>query len=149
MRLIDTNCCSLILAGDVSTLRRAEDVGDDNFATSVIVQGELLNMAYFSEQKEKNLARVRDFLQDSAVYLVDEETAQTYGELKANLLNYYGPKERAKRRRTTIAHIGFSDNDLWIAATALQHGLIIVSSDSDFQRIHDARSLNLEDWSRP
>lgn len=35
-------------------------------------------------------------------------------------------------KRTQIQEIGIGENDLWIAATALRHSLIIVTSDSDF-----------------
>ena len=77
---------------------------------------------------------------------MDEQTAQTYGQLKADLFDHFGPKERAARRRFTLASLGFTDNDLWIAATALQHGIIVVSSDSDFARVQEVRPLSLESW---
>jgi len=35
------------------------------------------------------------------------------------------------------------ENDLWIAATSLSLGAILVTADSDFQRVH---GLKLEDW---
>ncbi|MFB2935251.1 PIN domain-containing protein [Aerosakkonemataceae cyanobacterium BLCC-F154] len=37
-------------------------------------------------------------------------------------------------------------NDLWIACTAIQHNLTIVSEDSDFKQISKARQLNVECW---
>lgn len=37
------------------------------------------------------------------------------------------------------------ENDLWIAATAMARGAIVVTSDSDFRRIS---GLDIEDWTR-
>jgi len=37
------------------------------------------------------------------------------------------------------------DNDLWIAATARAHGLILITNDAAFGNI---RGLTIEDWSR-
>lgn len=83
---------------------------------------------------------------DVHVFRIDNHTAEVYGQLKAELFEHFGPKERAARRRFTLASLGFTDNDLWIAATALQHDLAIVSSDRDFVRIREVRPLNLEAW---
>jgi tRNA(fMet)-specific endonuclease VapC len=58
----------------------------------------------------------------------------------------FGPKERAKRRRTKIQDLGFGDNDLWIAATAIHHNLTLISTDSDFTRIKQVCDLNIESW---
>lgn len=61
-------------------------------------------------------------------------------------MKQFGPKEKTKRRKTKITELGFDENDLWIAAIALQHNLTIVSADSDFQRIQQARALSVECW---
>jgi tRNA(fMet)-specific endonuclease VapC len=138
-----------MLEGDPEVLGRLDEKGDVVVATSFIVQGELLFMAYNSERPAANVARVRAFLQGLGLYLMDEETADLYGDLKAALLRRFGPRERARRRRTTAAQLGFDDNDLWIAATALRHGLTVVSSDSDFTRMAEAKPFPLERWWTP
>ncbi|MBN4003760.1 PIN domain-containing protein [Nostoc sp. LPT] len=42
--------------------------------------------------------------------------------------------------------ICIGENDLWIAATALRHSLILVTSDSDFQRMRQVRKFPVESW---
>jgi tRNA(fMet)-specific endonuclease VapC len=99
-----------------------------------------------SQQRAANLAILEEFLQDIAIYRIDEETAEIYGQLKTRIFNHFAPKDPAKRRKTNILSLGFGDNDLWIAAIALQHNLILVSCDSDFQRMQEAQPLTLESW---
>jgi len=144
--LLDTNHCSKLIDGDEDLLRRLAEMGDVSLATSVIVRGELLYIAENSEQKDENLERVRSFLDGIGLYLIDAPTADCYGELKTTLLRHFGPKERKQRRRFRLAQLGFDDNDLWIAATALRHGLTLVSADTDFARIGEAQPLALEQW---
>jgi tRNA(fMet)-specific endonuclease VapC len=79
-------------------------------------------------------------------YPIDAATADLYGRLKGEFYAYFGPKEKTKRRRTTVSQLGISDNDLWIATTALHHDLILVSSDNDFARLRQVRPLKLESW---
>ena len=146
MYLLETNHCSLLIEGDVEMQRYLAENSEALVATSVIVRGKLLYMAHHSERTEENIARVNTFLESLVLYFVDEETADIYGRLKASLMRHFGPKERSKRRRTTISQLGFDDNDLWIAATALRHGLTVVSHDGDFQRMREAQDFPLEAW---
>ena len=103
-------------------------------------------MAENSEQRGSNLARVQTFFQDIRLYFMDEETADIYAQFKAQIIARFGPRERSRRRRTKIEEVGVSDNDLWIAATALRHGLTVVSSDSDFERMREVRAFPLDNW---
>jgi tRNA(fMet)-specific endonuclease VapC len=66
--------------------------------------------------------------------------------LVRSVFNYFAPKDKSKRRNFSIENLGFSDHDLWIAATAIQHNLTLVSADSDFQRIHQVQPFSLESW---
>ncbi|MGB3532349.1 MAG: PIN domain-containing protein [Microcoleaceae cyanobacterium] len=61
-------------------------------------------------------------------------------------MKQFAPKEKSKRRKTRLIDIGFDDNDLWIAAIAIQHNLILVTTDSDFQRIKTVINLSIETW---
>ena len=69
-----------------------------------------------------------------------------HGKLKAEIINQFGPKEKAKRRKFNLTKLGISDNDLWIASTAIQENLILVSRDEDFLRIKQVHNLSLENW---
>jgi tRNA(fMet)-specific endonuclease VapC len=146
MYLLDTNHCSRIILGDPNVIDRASQVGEDQLRICATVQGELVYMMEKSQQREANLAILADFLEDIAIYRVDEQTAQIYGQLKARIFRHFAPKEPNQRRKATIASLGFGDNDLWIAAIALQHDLTLVSSDSDFQRMQEAQTFAVESW---
>ncbi len=146
MYLLDTNHCSSAILGNSNILRRIAELENTQMATCVIVQGELTDMAERSQRKESNFALIRRFVQGIYIYNIDGVTAENYGQLKAALIGQFGPKEKSKRRKTKITELGFDDNDLWIAAIAIQYNLTIVSADSDFQRIQQVRTLSVESW---
>ncbi|MEA5554047.1 type II toxin-antitoxin system VapC family toxin [Anabaena cylindrica UHCC 0172] len=146
MYLLDTNHCSLAILGDANVLRHLAEMENSLITTCVIVQGELIDMAERSQRRESNLALIHRFLQGIYIYSIDGFTATIYGQLKAALFNQFAPKEKSKRRKTKITDLGFDENDLWIAAVALQHSLTVVSADSDFQRIIQVRPLSVESW---
>ena len=90
--------------------------------------GELYYGAHKSHRKEENLARIADFAAHNTVLSCDAETARNYGALKDGL--------RQKGRP-------IPENDLWIAALAIQHKLVLVSRDAHFA---DVNGLELEPW---
>ncbi|MGL5835054.1 MAG: type II toxin-antitoxin system VapC family toxin [Waterburya sp.] len=146
MYLLDTNHCSRAILGDSTILSRLNTIDNDLVATCVISQGELIDMAERSQRKETNLILVRSFLQNIYIYNIDQTTAILYGQLKASLFKKFAPKEKSKRRKTKIIDLGFDENDLWITAIACQHNLIVVSADSDFQRIQQVKTLSVDSW---
>ncbi|MBE9209707.1 type II toxin-antitoxin system VapC family toxin [Nostoc sp. LEGE 06077] len=146
MYLLDTNHCSQAILGNPNLLNRLAKVENSVITTCAIVQGELIDMAERSQRKESNLALIHGFLTGIYIHNIDGSTATIYGQLKAALFNQFAPKEKSKRRKTKITDLGFDENDLWIAAVALQHGLIVVSADSDFQRIQQVKTLSVESW---
>ena len=146
MYLLDTNHCSFLIEGVPNVANHLRSLGQVQLATSVIVAGELRFMAQNSEQKAANLIKINAFLRRINLYGIDKETTEIYGDFKSEIIKQFGPKEKSKRRTTKLATIGISENDLWIAATALRHSLIVVSCDSDFERMQLVREFIWESW---
>ncbi len=121
MYLLDTNHCSRIIQGDTTLLQRLQDRSKIGVATSVIACGELRYMARKSTQEQSNLERIEAFLRIIDIYGVNLAVANIYGNIKGDIINRLGPRDKAQRRRFTIQDLGVSDNDLWIASTALHY----------------------------
>lgn len=146
MYLLDTNHCSRIIFGETNLIQQLELHSEAGVATSVIVRGELLYMAAKSQQTAANIQQVNDFLNKIDLYPINLSISDIYGDLKGKLINTFGPKEKAERRKFNIQTLGFGDNDLWIAATAIHYNLTIVSTDNDFRRIQQVYPFALESW---
>ena len=146
MYLLDTNHCSLAIIGNPNIFTRLSESSDIPIATTAIVRGELINMAAQSQQKQNNLTLIQNFLNGITLHPIDAATADIYGQLKADLFDKFAPKDKSQRRRFTLQNIGFGENDLWIASTALQYQLTLVTADRDFLRIQEACDLTLDNW---
>ena len=146
MYLLDTNHCSRIILGEPDLIQQLQVHSEAGVATSVIVRGELLYMAAKSEQTAANRQIVKAFLDTIDLYPINLPISDIYGDLKGKLVNAFGPKEKAQRRKFNIQTLGFGDNDLWIAATAIHYNLTVVSTDDDFQRIQQVHPFSLESW---
>ncbi|HAA29613.1 MAG TPA: PIN domain nuclease [Cyanobacteria bacterium UBA8553] len=146
MYLLDTNHCSYIINNNHNVIAALRSHSASEIGISIITYGELLYMTEKSERKAQNLVAVQTFLASVDLYFIDEETAILYSQLKTAVFNQFAPKDKSKRRSTSVGDLGFDDHDLWIAATAVQHNLIVVSADNDFIRIQQAQSFPLESW---
>lgn len=94
----------------------------------LVVLGELLYGAENSARPAANRRRIERAFFDIELLLPDIGTAQLYASIRAQL----------KRAGTPIP-----DNDIWIAATAMQHDLTLVTRDAHFDQIE---SLPIETW---
>ena len=146
--LLDTNHCFLLIARDPRLTAAAVAHAAEQLTTSVIVAGELRYGAAVSEHSRENAAVVEDFLGRIDQLLISPATAQHYADLKSRLLAEYGPRERARRRAFDLVKIGFTDNDLWIAASAIEHHAVLVSDDGDYRRMSSVSDLAVETWLR-
>lgn len=118
--LVDTSAYSAFRRGDgsvVATLQRAEQI-----YLNPIVLGEMLAGFRKGSKRQQNEDSLRRFLDSPRVDVldIDDETAERYALILDTL----------RRAGTPIA-----THDLWIAATAMQYGLKVVTLDSDFLKI--------------
>ncbi|MBW2367642.1 MAG: type II toxin-antitoxin system VapC family toxin [Deltaproteobacteria bacterium] len=118
--LIDTNIYSHALRGTpdvLETLRKATEI-----AISAISIGELLSGFKKGARELQNREELDEFLDSPRVriHYIDENTADFYAEIVSSL----------RKNGTPIP-----TNDIWIAATALQHGLKLFSKDHHFRNV--------------
>ncbi len=124
--LLDTNVVIDLLVGKDRLFERV--AAADEVLLPVVALGELYYGARKSARSGENLARVDQFAARNAVLECDVGTAQLYGEIKNAL----------RARGTPIP-----ENDLWVAALARQHDLVLVTRDRHFGVVE---GLRLEEW---
>jgi predicted nucleic acid-binding protein len=118
--LIDTNVYAAFKRNNpiaVHALRTAEYVG-----VNVVVLGELYSGFKGGNREGINKKELEQFLDSPRVVIVqiDEETAEFYAKL------YYDLKKKGKP---------IPSNDMWVAASAMRHGLSLFSYDEHFKNI--------------
>jgi tRNA(fMet)-specific endonuclease VapC len=146
MYLLDTTHCIALLNNRQSVVDKLTTLKNTEVSTSLIVCGELVYGAYISEHVSENLKRVEELIKLIKVYGINWDTIYIYARLKSEIMDRFGPKDKRKRRNTKVESLGFKDNDLWIASTAIQHNLILVSADSDLLVLDGIQGLKVENW---
>lgn len=85
---------------------------------------------------------------------VTDTTRIDYGSIRARLFRKYAPGELRRKARlpeqlvdpVTGLTLGIQENDLWIAAQAVEHNLILVSNDRLTHIREVAPELRVENW---
>jgi predicted nucleic acid-binding protein len=129
--LLDTNAVSDLMRDHPQIKARVASCSDP-VLTSVIVAGEIchgLSRLPPGKKRTDLEGRAQGVLALLHAAPVIEAIAAAYGRLKATL----------ESQGLTL-----NDNDLWIAATALAQGDLLVTRDQIFSRI---AGLQVEDWS--
>jgi len=124
--LLDTNIVIALFANEAVIIDRLKDA-DEIFIPSIVI-GELYYGARKSSRIKENIARVNEFANDNVILNCDLETARSYSEAKFTL------KEKGRP---------IPENDIWIAALALQHKLTLVSRDKHFSEVD---GLTIDVW---
>ena len=124
--LLDTNVVIALFAGDLTVQEKVRNA--EYIVAAPLVIGELCFGAQKSNKVTENLHKIDIFVQQSITFPCDLETAQWYGIIKDEL----------RRKGRPIPN-----NDLWIAAIALQYDLILVTRDAHFDEVE---SLQTEYW---
>lgn len=104
-------------------LRNANEV----FIPSIVI-GELSYGAHKSSRVSENLRRIEDFVASNFILECDAATAFQYGSIKDQLRQSGNP---------------IPENDIWIAAIALQFDSVLVSRDVHFKNV---QALHVEAW---
>ena len=124
--LLDTNAI-IALQRENEALKKLLSTATDVFVPAVAI-GELYYGAYKSQRVEENRQNVAAFIVNRVVLNVDANTADVYGQVKQRL--------RAKGRP-------IPENDIWIAALAIQYDLVLIADDAHFDEVDN---LNWKRW---
>jgi len=124
--LLDTNIVIALFADEPAVTDRLRDA-KEVFIPSIAI-GELYYGARRSSRVKENVTRIDAFAASNVVLSCDTETAHQYGEIKNKLRQKGHP---------------IPENDIWIAAIALQHDLTLVTRDGHFEEVE---RLKVEPW---
>jgi predicted nucleic acid-binding protein len=118
--ILDTNYYAAFKRNEteaVSLLKRVEYIG-----INTVILGELLAGFRCGNRERENRIELDQFLDSPRVFTIalDDETAEFYAQVFSEL--------RQKGRP-------IPSNDLWLAASALQHGLALATYDEHFSSV--------------
>ena len=126
MVALDTNIVVDYLRNKEDIVHRVEQI--ERIYLPVVVCGELIFGASISGNPTKHLEKIEAFIQRCTVLNQNMAVAEVYAQIR----------KRLKEKGTPIP-----ENDLWIAATALSHGLKLVTQDQHFRNVD---LIDLEIW---
>lgn len=128
--MLDTNICIYIAKNKpVSVLERFKRLRVNQVVMSVITYGELKVGAEKSQHKKESLQKLSQLINIIPVLDLSNKVGAIYGIIRANL---------------EVKGQVIGNNDLWIAAHALEQNCTLVSNNiKEFDRI---KELSLENW---
>ena len=133
--LLETTTCSRLMQNEPTVKRHLDSLTDSDYPFTIpIVHGEILygiERLPIGKRQRDISQRANRLFSEIQCDPIPKETATHYAKLK----------RQAEEQGTSVA-----ENDLWIAATALALDAILVTSDTDFQRVHGLLGLQLIDW---
>ena len=120
--LLDTNIVIALFAADDSVQKHIADAKEIFIPTTVI--GELFFGAFKSTHSKENISLIEKFALFNTVLSCGLGTGKEYGRIK-NLLKIKGSP--------------IPENDIWIAAVAIEHDLTLVTRDEHFKHINELK----------
>ncbi len=123
--LLDTTIAIGAFRRDSAILARVRTF---QMIVSITVIGELYFGARRSGRFSEKAAKIADLVAQSRIVRCDLDTGAEYGRLKYAL---------------ELVGARIPENDLWIAAVELQHGLPLATRDAHFERVP---GLTVERW---
>ncbi|WP_375560441.1 type II toxin-antitoxin system VapC family toxin [Bernardetia sp. OM2101] len=125
--LLDTNILIALFKHEKAIIEKLSEQNNICY-TSFITIGELYYGAFNSFKIEENLLQLSKLRQVIPILKSSDTTSMLYGKIKTGL------KKKGKP---------IPENDIWIAALAKEHDLILVTRDKHFEEIED---LKVEKW---
>lgn len=123
--LVDTDWVVHYLNGRSDIVARLDVLKHQGLGLSVVSLGELYEGVYYSRDPDGDERGLQDFLHGVSLVGLDEETAKIFG------------RQRGKLRADGMM---IGDSDIWIAATALQYDLTLLTNNRrHFERIEGLR----------
>ena len=118
--MLDTSAYSAFLRGNPE-IKLSLQQADEIFLNPIIL-GELLAGFIMGKSEKKNRTILQEFLSSPRVKVtdIDDETSERY----AVIINYLH-----------IKGTPIPTNDLWIAASAMQHGLKVLTTDNHYLKV--------------
>lgn len=118
--LLDTNVLADFFSGDPETMEAFQRAR--TLAINTVVLGELLGGFALGSREEANRRLLSRFLSSPRVTMLPTtgETAEHYADVYSRL----------RRKGKPIP-----SNDMWIAASAREHGLVLFSGDARFREV--------------
>src|SRR5258707_15799759 len=111
----DTNIFIDLMKGDVEIAQKLDSFNE--VYLSPIVLAELYFGAYRSANPDKHLRKIAIAIQKSKLLTIDSTTSEIFVTIKLGLFAKGNP---------------IPENDIWIAATAMQHQLPLYTNDKHF-----------------
>jgi tRNA(fMet)-specific endonuclease VapC len=127
--LLDTNTIIYWWKNNENIEKKVLEIGFNNIYISFTVASELFYGAYNSGSIEKNLNKIFIFLENVNVIESNINISQTFGKIKSTL------KKSGKM---------IDDADLFVAASALEYDLILVTNNT--KHFTNIENLKLDNW---
>lgn len=130
--LLDTNIAILVLNRKLDLFSLQD--GHSDFYLCLTTVGELHFGAAKSQQTEVNVTRIERLLTVCPLIPQNAHTGYHYGQVKAGL----------QRKGRPIP-----ENDIWIAATAMQYGLVLATNDRHFDHVEGLQRVGSSSLKTP
>lgn len=123
--LLDTSIIIDFFLGSQLAKKHIENITE--LFISAITYGELLYGAENSGNKSKHLKQVNEFANLCRIVQIDDETAKIYSQIKSQLKKDGKP---------------IPENDMWIAASAMQNNFALIANDVHFTFIKELKLIH-------
>lgn len=123
---LDTNIAIGVLNGNKDILNKVQNY--EVIFLPVTVSGELLFGAKNSAQRKTNLKKFRSFIGDCEILEINNLVAEAYSDIRLDL------KQKGKP---------IPENDIWIAAICIIHGIPLLTNDKHFKEIKGLKAVRI------